>query len=263
MSKISSTNYTFILVLACLFWSVAYSSITPTKNDSLHDTSLIPPLPDFAAMHNVNEKKVNFFDYLYPLIKAENNKIANLRTELLTLRDKSKEDRLNTKDLDFISSIASKYLESHAKLDTDLIDALLEKVDTVPASIALAQAAIESAWGTSRFAKAGNNLFGQWCFKKGCGIIPLKRSQNQTHEVAKFSSVNESVRAYMHNLNSFSAYSNFRRLRKIENNKSQDSINSLSIIDGLMPYSEQASNYVKKVKRLITSNNLKRYDHQS
>jgi len=86
-------------------------------------------------------------------------------------------------------------------------------VDTIPPSLALAQAANESAWGTSRFARQAHNYYGQWCFEKGCGIVPDRRDANKSHEVAAFDSPRESVARYLHNLNSNSAYKSLRDIR--------------------------------------------------
>jgi Bax protein len=125
--------------------------------------------------------------------------------------------------------------------------------------MALAQAANESAWGTSRFAKQGNNLFGQWCFTAGCGLIPQHRSEGKSHEVAKFSSPQASVTSYIHNLNSHSAYQEFRQIRASQ----RQQFNRLSgqqCVEGLLKYSSRGEEYIQELQAMIRVNKLHRYD---
>lgn len=136
---------------------------------------------------------------------------------------------------------------------------LLGRVDVVPLSLLMAQAAIESSWGRSRFAKLGNNYFGQWCFKAGCGIVPAKRTDGANHEVASFDSVSGSVSAYILNLNRHRSYESFRTARLIAR-KDDRPIKSLELLAGLNGYSERGQSYLKDVRSVIRSNKLERYD---
>ena len=136
---------------------------------------------------------------------------------------------------------------------------LLLRVDKVPASLALSQAAIESAWGTSRFAVKGNNLFGQWCYKKGCGLVPLRRNAGSNHEVAKFASVANSVNAYMRNINTHRAYADLRANRAQLRQAEQDVTGHL-LAENLMFYSELREVYVHEVQAVIRINKLAQYD---
>ena len=123
----------------------------------------------------------------------------------------------------------------------------------MPEWLALMQAANESAWGTSRFAREGNNFFGQWCFRKGCGIVPSRRAKGATHEVAAFKSPAESVRAYMHNLNTGKAY---RYLRKIRTGLRRQGkpLTAEVLAAGLDHYSERGHAYVEDLRRMIRVN---------
>ncbi len=112
---------------------------------------------------------------------------------------------------------------------------------------------MESAWGTSRFAREGRNYFGQWCFKEGCGLVPLKRNKNASHEVRRFNSAQESVRAYLHNLNTNRAYREFRELRynlRVEKSPLDADI----LAEGLSRYSEKGMRYVRNLRMLMRDN---------
>jgi len=128
-------------------------------------------------------------------------------------------------------------------------------------SLALAQAANESAWGTSRFAREGNNYFGQWCFEPGCGLVPENRASGKTHEVARFSSPAESVKAYIENLNSNSAYEALRSQRA-KQGESSSPIGGMALSNGLLNYSERGQDYVHDIQGLIQNNQLEKYDRQ-
>jgi Bax protein len=132
-------------------------------------------------------------------------------------------------------------------------------VDPVPPSLALAQAAIESAWGTSRFAVQGNNLFGQWCYKKGCGLVPLQRNSDSHHEVAKFATVSESVESYIRNINTHRAYIDFRATRA-QLRGAESPASGYQLAENLLEYSELREKYVHEVQAVIRINNLARYD---
>ena len=143
--------------------------------------------------------------------------------------------------------------------DDDSWQALLKRVDVIPPSLVLAQAANESAWGTSRFAKSGFNYFGQWCFKKGCGIVPGKRDAGKEHEVAAFSSPRKSVGSYIRNLNSHPAYQSLRSIR-IQLRSENKAITGIALAGGLSEYSARGSEYVEELRSIIRYNKLAKYD---
>lgn len=128
--------------------------------------------------------------------------------------------------------------------------ALLNRVDIVPLSLVLAQAANESGWGNSRFAKQGNNYFGQWCYQKGCGLVPKKRARGAHHEVKKFPSINASIASYIHNLNTHPSYQLLRDIRATER-KQHKTLDGLSLAMGLKHYSERGEAYVRNIQAMI------------
>jgi Bax protein len=139
------------------------------------------------------------------------------------------------------------------------IQQLKTKVNFIPAALILAQAANESAWGTSRFAREGNNFFGQWCFSKGCGIVPNSRNSGANHEVASFDSPLGSVKSYIRNLNSHPTYALLRTLRQQSIDDGQRVSGEL-LAQGLIGYSERGEEYVKEIQSMIRYNKLSRFD---
>jgi Bax protein len=135
----------------------------------------------------------------------------------------------------------------------------MNRVDVVPPSLAIAQSANESAWGTSRFARKGYNFFGQWCYRKGCGLVPKKRDANKTHEVAAFDSPQESVKMYIRNLNSNRAYKSLRDLRA-KLRRSNKPVTGHELAAGLKRYSERGLEYVRELREMISYNKLAVYD---
>ena len=161
----------------------------------------ISKLPDFSEIADVREKKETFFNTLYPAIEQENQHVLKVRAALEDLQTVPFE-ALEEDQLEWISNTAEYFRIKDEEVSKDTLDELLERVDIIPPSLALTQAAIESGWGSSRFSRQGNNIFGQWCFTKGCGMVPSSRDAGKDHEVAEFSSVNAAIRAYIRNLNS-------------------------------------------------------------
>nr|MDT0250741.1 glucosaminidase domain-containing protein [Endozoicomonas sp.] len=168
-------------------------------------------VPDFGSMMDVKAKKNAFFGYLHPLVEKENDVILKNRQHIIALSSLAE---LTENDKVWLANLAKKYrLRAVSVFDEAFFQALLTRVDMIPPSLALAQSANETAWGTSRFARQGNNFFGQWCFSSGCGIVPAARPEGKTYEVQKFEDVAASVRAYMHNLNTNHQYEVLRELR--------------------------------------------------
>ncbi len=200
---------------------------------------------DMSNLIDVKDKKKRFFDFMRPIINAENNKVLVLREALVAAK------KNNNK-----SSFVAKTAESYS-VDWDAgsknWDKLLERVDAVALEVVLAQSANESAWGQSRFATQGNNLFGQWCYKKGCGIVPKKRDKGSRHEVAKFSSVNKSVRSYLKNINTGRVYAPLRQIRK-KNRQAIKKPDAIAQAGGLIKYSQRREAYVKEIRSMIRYN---------
>ncbi|GGF71637.1 glucosaminidase domain-containing protein [Alteromonas lipolytica] len=225
------------LLIAVVVWFSFFSRVTP---------------PDFSEFPAGPERKQAFFGYFEPIVHELNAEIAADRT---TVQEKCQADNEPA-----LAALAKKYRvdETDTKAES-LCKVLLRRVDIVPASLALAQAANESAWGTSRFARLGNNFFGQWCFVKGCGIVPNDRDQDKAHEVADFRSPKDSVASYMMNLNSHDAYKTLRNIRQSLREKNA-TVSGIELSHGLNSYSERGEEYGKELREMIRFNKLTQYD---
>jgi len=221
-------------------------------------TRIVTGMPNFGEIPAGRERKAAFFGYFLPIIEKQNLAIQKTRQRL---RDwYQNQDDISTRETGEISKIASRYRIDDFDIESDENwEVLLNRVDVVPPSLALAQAANESAWGTSRFARKGNNFFGQWCFKKGCGLVPEKRDANKTHEVAAFDSPQESVKMYIRNLNSNSAYKPLRDIRA-QLREADEPVTGHELAAGLNRYSERGSEYVSELREMIDYNELTPYD---
>ena len=221
------------------------------------------PLPDFSGYSDVKQKKTAFFNYMLPLVSAGNQLIIEQRADLEEMA--ADPDQLSFFQQRNLLQLADRYgldvggVKSEALDNQQMIDQLLLRIAPLPPSLVLAQAAIESAWGTSRFARQGNNLFGQWCYQKGCGLVPLRRSADSKHEVAKFDSVAAAVEAYLHNLNTHRAYKDLRVLRA-ELSSAESSASGHQLAQTLLYYSELRQVYVDEVQAVIRINKLHGYD---
>lgn len=217
-------------------------------------------MPDFKNYKNVQQKKVEFFNYLTPYVNQVNKDIYKDRKFILVFLQKfTSQSDIKVSEKNQIILLFEKYDIETDKINTATLTLLLSKADIIPVSLVLAQAANESAWGTSRFAIRGNNLFGQWCYKEGCGIVPKNRTPGKIHEVRKFNSVNESIRSYMMNLNSHYAYSKFREIRaslRAENRH----LTGKKLAQGLGSYSERGAAYIKDIISMITRNGLEQFN---
>ncbi len=201
--------------------------------------------PDFEKIDNVKQRKQAFFNYLLPEIEKQNSKIISLRSDI-------KNNNINQHKLNG--------LYEYYRVKQGNKEELLTHIDIIPSSLILAQGAYESSWGRSRFAKYYHNFFGLWCFKKGCGVVPLNRDKGATHEVAKFSSLSKSVEYYMRSINRNNAYSTLRNIRKHKRDNNL-SITGIGLSEGLENYAEIGYDYVEILKEIITYNQLSKYDH--
>jgi Bax protein len=200
--------------------------------------------PNFNQLNNLAEKKLIFFNYLRPAIIKENKKILDLRALI------KNENLPNQKLL----QLKQKYRLKNIKKST-----LLKAIDIIPVSMTLAQAAVESSWGRSRFAMNWHNYFGIWCFKEGCGVVPSKRNKNTTHEVAKFTSINKAIKYYMLNINRHQAYQLIRNTRYQLRQKNQK-VTGLALSKGLNKYASIGHKYVELIQKIITREHLSLYD---
>ncbi len=217
----------------------------------------LPDFPDFTAYESVEERKQAFFDFMHGYVQRENERVLAIRAEIRPLYEVARDGvPLTYAERDTLEAIAREYdLDPEALSERELTAELMLRVDTLPTSLVLAQAASESAWGTSRFARQANNLFGQWCFSKGCGVVPSRRAQHASHEVRAFASVGDAVRAYFHNLNTHEAYGYLRRLRS-DMRRRDEPLDSLVLAYGLTDYSSRGVAYVTELQSIIRHNSL-------
>ena len=226
----------------------------------------VPPLilqnlpGDLAKIQTSKRRKTIFFKALLPMILLANNEIRFEQEQLLKIQQQlSNQKNLDAAHLQILLTLAKRYevklVESNAE---KTVHKLLNRIDIIPADLALAQAANESAWGTSRFSRKANNLFGEWTFIQGQGIIPEGRPEGETYEVQKFATVYDSVRSYLRNLNTHSAYKQLRQLRA-ESRAAGHNPAGLKLAEGLLRYSVRGEDYVKELQAIIRKNRLSRF----
>ncbi|QKK01210.1 MAG: Bax protein [Pseudomonadota bacterium] len=212
-------------------------------------------LPEFGAIAESATLKSEFFAFLAPVVAAENERVLEQRRRLLEIAPRIRSAvALSPIDRRWLRRLAAEYeLEWPGRSRADTLEALLRRVDIIPVPLALVQAAAESGWGRSRFAREGNNLFGQWCYAPGCGIVPARRSPDQVHEVAAFETVGDSVRRYLNNLNTHPSYRGLREIRARQRAAGQRPL-ALQLANGLAPYSERREAYVEDIRQMIRAN---------
>jgi len=208
-------------------------------------------LPEEMKMIESSTKKKNLFiKIILPLILDENNRIKLDRRKLFSILNKNKNTNSEKKWLNL-------KFKQYGVVKNDL-STLKIRMDEIPVSLAIAQAAKETGWGTSRFAIEGNALFGQWTWS-GEGIKPAAANNDTSHKVMKFKILKSSVRAYQRNLNTHSSYKEFRMARaELRDNKMK--LDSLILANYIDKYAETGKEYVKILKQIIKQNNLKDFD---
>ena len=229
-----------IILLSLLLCIYSFSTVTQAEIKSFTAKDL-----DMSNLKDVKDKKKRFFDFMRPIVNDENAKLLALREQLLDAKK-------NNNNHELVAKTAEKY---HVEWTTgkESWEKLLERVDAVALEVVLAQSANESAWGQSRFAQQGNNFFGQWCYKKGCGIVPKKREKGTKHEVAKFKSVNDSVKSYLKNINNMRVYAPLRDIRK-KDRAAGKKPDANAQAGGLIKYSQRREEYVKEIRSMIRVN---------
>ena len=229
-----------------LFKDVDYD-LSKVRNKKLVKPIYFTQFPkDLDELQNTRLKKETFIKIVLPLVVAENERILADRKKLKRVSKKKK-----TSDLEK-QWLRQKLLEYKVKKGN--IDELLIRMDIIPTSIAIAQAAKESGWGTSRFALEGNALYGQWTWS-GNGIEPLDRESNKNHKILKFPILRASVKAYQNNLNTHKSYVGFRNKRLVMREKNKD-ISGLELTDTLKNYAQTGSEYIKILNQIIRQNRL-------
>ncbi len=249
--------FVFFCVFAILFFSsfrlsldkklkIIYISAEKPEQVKLVHCEKVAPIvySKVPSLRNVPIKvrKRLFISIVLPSILIENFRIKRLRSKLVYLRKKMEKGDLSDKEIMFLKKLCRNYKAS-------TIDDLLFKIDVIPVGLALAQAAIESGWGSSRFFSEANNVFGRWLFGRGRGV----KARNSHVVLKKFPTILDSVRDYFYNLNAGWAYEGFRMARR--RTKS-----SLLLVEYLEKYSILGKEYISRVKSIIEKNKLDTYD---
>ena len=222
----------------------------------VRDTKLVKPiniglLPnEIKNIGNTKKRKNMFIKIVLPLIVKENNKIRIDRKRLFTILNKNSNTEIEKKWLE-------KKYKQYGVRQNDL-SSLKVRMDEIPVSLAIAQAAKETGWGTSRFALKGNALFGQWTWS-GEGLKPKNAEEGKEHKVMKFHSLQLSVRAYLRNLNTHSTYKNLRKARTTLRNQNKP-LDSIILSKHLDKYAETGNQYIEVLRKIIEQNNLKDFD---
>lgn len=233
-----------------LFKDTGYNlqDIRKTKLVKPISLSLLPR--EMKMIENVKKRKNLFIKIILPLVIGENDKIRLERKKLFSILNKNKNLPSEKKWL-------KKKFKQYGVVNSDL-STLKIRMDIVPVSLAIAQAAKETGWGTSRFALEGNALFGQWTWT-GEGIKPAGSNSEDTHKVMKFKILKSSIRAYQRNLNTHSTYREFR-LARADLRDNQKKLDSILLSNYLDEYAETGEEYVRILKKIIQQNDLTDFD---
>jgi len=210
----------------------------------------------------VQDRKPLFIATILPLILRVNERVAQDRQRLLRLEKRLKQgDELTLKQREWLLHLAAEYkLDPVESVDALDLARLRRRVGVIPPSLAIAQAAIESAWGTSRFAKQGNAIFGQWTWDPADkGIVPKRRPEGRSYRVRAFDFLIDSVRGYVHNLNTAPAYRELRRIRAQLRQRGQP-LSGTALAGGLIRYSERGAPYIADLRSIIRANSLDEFD---
>ena len=232
-------------------------AITEQELDYLPILSSLPS--DFDQLQDVKLKKKLFYLITLPIIHESNRLILEDREMVINIEKKFLRADLNENEVNETVRLAGKYKLDYSTIDLKLFRDLKQRINIIPVSLALAQAIVESGWGQSRFALEGNALYGQWTTNEQKGIIPEDRDEDKTHAVRKFENLQQSVQAYMHNINTHRAYYSFRVVRRIaERVQYTDPISAK--VKFLAAYAEIGQEYVDKLELIIESNKLREFD---
>lgn len=229
-------------------------------SDVAEGESDVPPvfltaLPgDLHTIAVAQDKKDLFIRAVLPTILLVNQQIAEKRQKLIELESKYHRIGLTASEAQWVSELAEEY-----ELVKGDWKSLLARVDVIPTSMAIAQAAEESGWGTSRFARDGNSLYGQQIYKADKGMMPNARDAGKAHLVRSFDSIYDTVQSYAKNLNTHAAYADFRA-RRVALHSAQKPLDSEMLVETLTSYSERRGAYVKALKQIIRVNDLKSLD---
>ena len=237
-------------VLEELFKDTKYN-LKKIRKDKIVKPVIISLLPnEIKKIENTKKRKNLFIQIVLPLILEENNRIRVDRRKLFSILNKNINSNVEKRWI-------NKKFKQYGVVNKDL-STLKIRMDMVPVSLAIAQSAKETGWGTSRFALEGNALFGQWTYSDN-GITPSGADSDSKHKVMKFKVLKASVRAYQRNLNTHSSYREFRKTRAIQRDNN-GKLNSLELVQFLHEYAETGVEYTRFLKKIIEQNSLTDFD---
>ena len=247
----SNTSRLSASTIEQLFEDTKYNLKSVKETKLVNIGNSIDHLPnEMKKIESVKKRKNLFIQIVLPLIIEENTKIRLDRKKLFAILNKNNNSKT---DKEWLLKKFKQYGVNKNDLST-----LKIRMDEIPVSLAIAQAAKETGWGTSRFAQEGNALFGQWTWS-GEGIKPAGADSDSKHKVAKFKVLKASVKAYQRNLNTHSGYKSFRKERAIQRDN-QGKLNSLELVKHLDNYAETGVEYTKILKQIIQQNSLTDFD---
>ena len=252
-----------------------YFDSQPSKLNTLPKYSrLVAPIfiwrlpADLKRMTKVSHRKKLFIKLLLPLLIRHNIAITEKRLYLKILIEKPI-SRLSIDEQNWLVKNALHYKifnKSISKpiITKEILKELLNRIDIIPVSLALAQSSLETGWGTSRFSIDGNALFGQWTWRTNKGIRPKERALGKVHSVLRFSQLADSIEDYTHNLNSSSHYRSFRSKRTALRNAGHPiDIWAQNLVEELKKYSSNSKHYISTIKTIIQVNQLTDFDNYS
>ncbi len=239
-----------------LFQRLGYRLASVRAGESVPRVVLARFPRDFHAIPEVERRKRLFVKSVLPLVLDVNEELAEQRGRLERLaRRLEAGEVLDEADRAWIAFMAARYGTA-----PDDIETLLERIDIIPPSIAVAQAAIESGWATSRFAREGNALFGQYSYaRRAEGIVPAERAPGETFKIRSFRQLRDAVRAYAHNLNTHYAYAEFRA-RRAAARRAGRPLDGYELAGALTRYSVRGDEYVEDIRKVIRANDLAAFD---
>lgn len=210
---------------------------------------------NLAKVRDARQRKEIFIKTVLPLVLRVNDEVLSSRRRMLSLIQREQtQNTLSASERGFLDHLAAQYEVADGDRDE-----LRRRVDVIPASLALAQGAEESGWGTSRFARMGNAVFGQRIFRRGGGLVPQQRTAGENFEVKSFDNLYTSVRAYVLNLNTHFAYEKFRKERAALRGGGQP-LDGYALIETLISYSERGHKYIDTIRVIMRANDLQDFD---
>jgi Bax protein len=238
-----------VLLLLLSFFTVAFGYEVIIPNNKSYIKQDVP------------RKCQKFIAFMVPKIDTVNQEILILRKNLIYLHFIwHTGTSLTNRQKAWVTKLARDYHVSDIDFSQNKTwNILLKRVDGLPNSLVLAQAITKSGWGTSRFARHGNNYFGQWCNKPACGIVPKRRPKGATYEVKKYATAIDSVKGYILNINVFSSYRKLRNLRS-ELRSKREKLTGIVLAQGLSHYSQKGKRYIENLKSIIKKYDLEQLD---